>query len=1023
MKLFFAGFIFIIIATGAYPQNKSSLITKTASSANRWNLEEYVWSHTHPNPGKNDKQVLNFEAIDDWISLPLFEGVTISRNGQYFVYRIQNNLKRRVDSVVVQSTINAWRFVLGKEAWSGFFSADDKQFIFQDKQGLCFLKLGTSECRYEKEVETYKIEGKKEWLAYRLNNGDSTLVLLNLVNGKEFRFNDVSTYDFSFSGLNQSSEWLVCKLKNNNLLLHHLVSQREEEFENIAAYSFDPSKKWFVCKVNGPSDELILYNLGNGDKSRFSSVRSWKISKGGDWLLLNKGMQLDYVNFKSGNINSIWISTDTNTVISSFGFDGTGKQVVFVARKGTEKTIWYWSNGMEKAEMKISAQYPGMGSNISIQDGAKFTDNDQCIRFTWQHVIENVKYSADAIGVDVWSYQDKTLRCIRPDVKERNVFNALLNISTGKVIYIENAYEKLEMINRDYALITKSGHDVYGDRYWEKGYRDSAWLINLFNGNRKFLASKKSLYEYLWFSPDGQYVIYFDADKQCSYFSMDLATGKVVNITAGVPAWQLGVKLSSYRTSEKPTWSDGIKLWVGEGKQFLVYDNYDDIWQLDPGGQKPAVCITNGLGRLKNISFGLLSPVGGRMETGINDGSIIGKDTLLLTAYNRKTKWKGFYRKVLGMKIDPELLSMEPCYMEWLRDGTSGIYPIKAEGANTWIVNRETATEAPSFFVTHDFKTFKQLTFLQPQKKYNWLTAELHNFKRLDGTTSQGVFYKPENFDPSKKYPVIINFYAEVSGLLYKYPAAEYIDAPHIYENPAWMVSHGYLVFIPDMLFYQGQWGPSTVNTIEGAVQYLRQFSYVDSSHMGAAGHSNSGRFGYYLLTHSHSFAAMSIGAGTTNVISFALTKELEQFEMNALGSGLGNLWKNKRAWLDQSSVLSADKVVSPLLQFHCRKDGVPFEQAVQMFTALRRLDKKVWWLQYDRGGHILSGDDARDFTIRFTQFFDHYLKGAPPPRWMSQVVPSSLKGIESRFELDFKGTCGPHCPICKARNWMIKEK
>jgi dipeptidyl aminopeptidase/acylaminoacyl peptidase len=381
----------------------------------------------------------------------------------------------------------------------------------------------------------------------------------------------------------------------------------------------------------------------------------------------------------------------------------------------------------------------------------------------------------------------------------------------------------------------------------------------------------------------------------------------------------------------------------------------------------------------------------------------------------------------LGKKDAPELLSMAPCYMEGLNSNYYVNTLGKAKAANVWVVKRENATMAPNYFVSYDLKTFTQLTNLVPQRRYNWLTAELHSFKQLDGTISQGVLYKPENFDPAKKYPLIISFYSNLSDRLHKYPAANYMNRPSIFDEPAWMVSHGYLIFIPDIYFIKDQWGPSTVNTIDGAARYLRQLPYVDGAHMGAVGHSNSGRFGYYLLTHSKSFAAMSIGAGAANIINVALSLEKDQKsrlswgEIESYPTGLGHLWQNKNAWLDHTSVLHADKVESPLLLFHCKKDGAPVEQAVQMFAALRRLEKKCWWLQYDNGDHIVGNDDARDWTIRYTQFFDHYLKGAPPPLWMTRGIPAAMKGIEAGYELDPQGNCDMEsknsCKICHNLN------
>ncbi len=59
------------------------------------------------------------------------------------------------------------------------------------------------------------------------------------------------------------------------------------------------------------------------------------------------------------------------------------------------------------------------------------------------------------------------------------------------------------------------------------------------------------------------------------------------------------------------------------------------------------------------------------------------------------------------------------------------------------------------------------------------------------------------------------------------------------------------------------------------------------------------------------------------------------------------------------------------------------FDRAVAFFIALRRLGKKVWLLQYDNEEHFLKGKAALDYTIRISQFYDHYLKGAPAPKWM----------------------------------------
>jgi dipeptidyl aminopeptidase/acylaminoacyl peptidase len=305
----------------------------------------------------------------------------------------------------------------------------------------------------------------------------------------------------------------------------------------------------------------------------------------------------------------------------------------------------------------------------------------------------------------------------------------------------------------------------------------------------------------------------------------------------------------------------------------------------------------------------------------------------------------------------------------------------------------------------------------------------LHSFRHLDGREGQGVLYKPDDFDSTKKYPVLIVFYGAFSNNLNQFHVPSYIDqAMEPGKSPAWFVNNGYLVFTPDIYTTTLKYGPSAFNVIEGAATYLKRFPYVDSSKLGCASHSWSAKLGAYLFTHSQSFNATAISEGFiyANVINMALSARngVSQLEGVETGQEYGNLYENKEAWLEQTTVLQADKAKSPLLLF-CNKESSPDyqDQTLQLFTALRRLDKAVWWLKYDNGEHTLRDlKELKDYTIRYTQFFDHYLKEAPAPLWMTQGLPFTVKGIESRYELDPTGSCGKECTICKKWNTQYKK-
>jgi dipeptidyl aminopeptidase/acylaminoacyl peptidase len=333
--------------------------------------------------------------------------------------------------------------------------------------------------------------------------------------------------------------------------------------------------------------------------------------------------------------------------------------------------------------------------------------------------------------------------------------------------------------------------------------------------------------------------------------------------------------------------------------------------------------------------------------------------------------------------------------------------PIKANNANSWIVQRMTATEAPNYYLTTDFKNYIPISDVQPQKSYNWLTAEVIKWQQKDGTIGKGILYKPENFDPRKKYPIIFHCYEKMVHEVYQFPTPELANGP---INIPWFVSRGYLVFTPDIEFVIGKPGQSAFKTLVSAAELLSRRPYVDSKKMGIQGHSFGGFETNYLITHTHIFSAAAEGAGVCDFISGygslrgsgISCQYLYETSQNRLAA---TLWQRPNLYINNSPILMADKITTPLLIMHNKKDeNVPWNQGVELFTALRRLGKKVWMLQYDEGYHVVYGKDLLDYTLRLTQFFDFYLKDQPPPIWMAGTIPARLKGIEPGYELDLSG-------------------
>jgi len=237
-------------------------------------------------------------------------------------------------------------------------------------------------------------------------------------------------------------------------------------------------------------------------------------------------------------------------------------------------------------------------------------------------------------------------------------------------------------------------------------------------------------------------------------------------------------------------------------------------------------------------------------------------------------------------------------------------------------------------------------------------------------------------------------------------------DRLHSYRAPtpggssisfSFYASRGYVVFVPDIPYEVGYPGESALDAVVPGVLSIVAQGFVDPGRIGVQGHSWGGYQIAYMITKTNLFAAAEAGAPVSNMTSAyggirwgSGMSRMFQYERTQSRIG-GTLWESTAEYIHNSPVFYADKIRTPLLMMHNDEDGaVPWYQGIEMFVAMRRLQKPVWMLNYNGQGHGLSREaDRKDWAIRMQQFFDHYLMDAPAPIWMEEGVPAVLKGKE----------------------------
>jgi dipeptidyl aminopeptidase/acylaminoacyl peptidase len=609
--------------------------------------------------------------------------------------------------------------------------------------------------------------------------------------------------------------------------------------------------------------------------------------------------------------------------------------------------------------------------------------------------------------LDIWSWHEDYLQPVQLLRKARDLrqaYTAYINTSlTEKFVQLGDLdVPVMNIPNKrmaDWALI---GNDkAYRvQSQWDYSRFTDVYLLNVKTGERK-LVKEKACFGAMSTSPNGEWVVFYDKIAK-QWFQYTMATGEIKDLTTA-----LGVAFHD-EDHDVPSLAGpyGQVVWMKDNSSFLINDRFD-YWQFDPKGVAAPKMFTESYGRNNNTRLTIeaiiedpditVSPIGGVRE-------INGSDPVYFSTFNFTTKETGYVVKDIKKKKNSVTKLVEGPYTY---KNLAYSKPGKGKKA-MYVFARGNFEEGNNGFITADnFKTQKQITDVEPrQREFNWGTVELVNWQTADDIFCEGLLFKPEDFDSTKKYPVMIYFYEKNSETLYNSrtpaPSRSVINIPYF-------VSNGYVVFVPDIYYKDGHPGQSAMRSIMPGVEMLEKtYPWIDGENMAIQGQSWGGYQVAYMVTQTGKFKAAGAGAPVSNMTSAyggirwgsGITRQV-QYEQGQSRIGK-DLWSGYDLYYENSPLFFVPNVTTPILIMHNDKDGaVPWYQGIEYFTALRRCGKVAWLLQYNNEEHNLGERrNAKDLSIRLSQFFDHYLKGAPMPKWMKYGRPATEKGIDLGYDL-----------------------
>ena len=857
-----------------------------------------------------------------------------------------------------------------------------------------------------------EISDNGKWVACKMEpwEGDATVYLYAAQGQETATFSPADKFAFSASsgylvvtqtpGKSTVDSLKILKTKEDkmpmNTLVIYSVAGKKETIDSLKTFKLADEADWIAYQRGRKDSTLYVRSLDGSKTFQFPTVTDFQFAKKSDMLYYTSAAEGEAGIFTlNPEKGSPALIKEGKGVFKQTTFDEKGERLAFLYcadKDSSYKALSLWLSEHNAPAKEIATRgNKAFPAEWVINESGMLQFSKSASRLFFGTSPEprqkdTTQLAENRPNVQVWSWDEPVQYTVQNYNKEKDLkksYQAVYNLGNGSIFQLANEeLPNIQLGNEgDAALALLSTSRPYSlSSMWEARTRSDYYTVSLDNGERKQIA--KADYGRFRLSPQGKYAYWYGETDSC-WYTIALAEGKRYRLTTpeSFPAWDEENDVPNH------PYAHGAAGWTANDQSLLIYDRYD-IWKFDPTAATSPINLTVN-GRKEKLSY--------RLEQLDKEARFIdlGKPQLL-KGFNETTKGYGFYNARLSAPAAPKTL-LAGNYM--LRSIN------KAKNTDDVIYTMETFQQYPDIhYSTLAFKKSVQLTHGDKQQEgFIWGTAELVSWISLDGRPLEGVIYKPANFDPNKKYPMMVNFYERNSETLYNYrmpePHRSTIDY-HLYN------SNEYIIFNPDIRYVDGYPGESCYNCLMPGITMMIAKGYIDEKGIGAQGHSWGGYQVAYLATRTNLFSAIESGAPVVNMFSAYGgirwgSGMARSFQYEHTQSRLGATpWSSPLRYLENSPLFTMDKVQTPILIMHNDADGhVPWYQGIEYFVAMKRLGKPCWLLNYTGEPHWPTNMANRiDFQRRMFQFFNHYLKNQKMPKWMSEGVPA----VEQPFELGY---------------------
>lgn len=863
-----------------------------------------------------------------------------------------------------------------------------------------------------------------DWVSYLISvqQDNDTLYVKNTKTNQSYKLEFASGAVFS-----KDNQWMAFrvgvsykegeKLREQNKPIEYKVgllnlrTGKKQFFPLASRFLFSDNSKFLAIDLNPVKDSkekgsvLLLRNLTDSSTHTIGNVTEYAFNKKGDYLAYIIGS----ANTAANSVELLTLSSYTLKVLASdttrfsrLSWNENGEGLVFYQVFKDEKheeenaMVYAYSPVYEKPLLRkfnpLTAKNFPVGMRVFPESSLSMADDQHAVFFgirEWTAKPEKESKKTDSTvkstdsakrvarkpekkeeklaAVDVWHWKDPDIQPRQKlsynQDKNRN-FLSVWNLEQESFVQLSRETTDRASLNPNQVIAVLSDGHLYKPAFKED-YADIT-LLNARTGEELFtLKGFMGVGPYT--SPEGKFLTFY---REKNWWSYEVSKKVLRNLTQNSKAKFWNTR--DDHPAAKPPF--GFAGWTKGDRELFFYDEYN-VWAFKPDGSGSRK-LTDGekdqiVHRIYNIDF---------ENPWIDDSKPV-----FISTYGDKTKQSGYLRY-----DDGKLTKL-------IYENKSIGRLDKAKQADVFTYVSQDFDQSPALHLTSDFQHKTLVTETNPQQaNYYWGKSELVNFTNKAGKKMQGALFYPANYQPGKKYPMIVYIYEILSNTVHGYTIPNERSA----YNTSNFTTQGYFVFRPDIVYEINDPGRSAVNCVVPAVEAVLKTGMIDKDKVGLMGHSWGAYQTSFIITQTNLFSAAIAGAPLTDMISMSMSiywnsgiPDQKIFETSQ-GRFDGPWYERMNEHMRNSPMFEARKINTPLLVAFGDKDGaVDWHQGIEMYGTLRRMQKPHVMLVYAEENHGLAKKENQiDYQRRQREWFDHYLLGKPAAKWITEGIKYTEK-------------------------------